>query len=321
MGGSPRVLFRPVTSLARLRPLNGFGGGLVKSSCRPGSIGGMKLAILLLLLGALVVSFISVVQVGAADAPTTTPRIEWVAHRGESHDAPENTMAAYKLAWERGVTAAELDVHLTKDGKLILIHDADTQRTAGQKLIVKESTVEQLQKLDVGSWKDPKYAGEKMPLLEDVLATIPDGARMFVEVKIGAEAVPELIRVIKKVGKKPEQTPVISFKLDTCIETKKAIPELKVYYLASQKQDKKTMEWKPTNQELIALAKQHRFDGLDLSYKGPIDAEFVRAVKAAGLAFYVWTIDDPAEAKRMIDLGVEAITSNRPAWLAEQFKK
>ncbi|QOV92528.1 glycerophosphodiester phosphodiesterase [Humisphaera borealis] len=246
--------------------------------------------------------------------------IEWVAHRGESADAPENTMSAYKLAWERGVAAAELDVHLTKDGQLILTHDADTSRTAGQKLIVKDSTVEELQKLDVGSWKSPKYAGEKMPLLEDVVRTIPDGRRLFIEVKIGAEAVPELVRVLNKVGKKPEQTPVISFKLDTCIAAKKALPKVKVYYLAAQKKDKQTGKWSPSNEELIALAKQHGFDGLDLAYKGPIDADFVKSAKAAGLDVLVWTVDEPADARRMIEAGVDAITSNHPAWLSQQVK-
>lgn len=275
----------------------------------------MKIALMLLLGLSLVTA------VFAAPSTGSKAVVEWVAHRGESHDAPENTLAAYTLAWERGVPAAELDVHLTKDGQLILIHDATTKRTAGVDLIVKNSTVEELQKLDVGSWKNPKYAGEKMPLLEDVLKAMPDGRKMYVEVKVGAEAVPELVRVLKKVGKKPEQTPVISFKLDTCIATKKAMPELKVYYLASQKQNKDTGKWSPANQELIALAKQHGFDGLDLSYKGPIDADFVKAAKAQGLEFLVWTIDDPAEAKRMIDAGVGAITSNRPAWLAEQVKQ
>lgn len=229
-------------------------------------------------------------------------------------------MAAYKLAWERGVPAAELDVHLTRDGKLILIHDADTLRTSGQKLIVKDSTVEQLQALDVGSWKSPQFAGEKMPLLEDVLRTIPDGRRMFVEVKVGAEAVPELVRAFQRAGKKPEQTPVISFKLDTCIATKKVMPHVKVYYLASQKQNKETGAWSPTNDELIALAKQHGFDGLDLSHKGPIDADFVKAAKAAGLEFYVWTVDDPAIARRMIEAGVDGITTNRGEWLPRQLQ-
>src|SRR5688572_23716502 len=83
--------------------------------------------------------------------------VEIVAHRGESADAPENTLAAFKLAWERGVRAVELDVHLTKDDRLVVIHDADTKRTAGEKHVVKESLMEDLRQFDVGKWKNPRW--------------------------------------------------------------------------------------------------------------------------------------------------------------------
>jgi glycerophosphoryl diester phosphodiesterase len=85
-----------------------------------------------------------------ASPPSSLP-VEIVAHRGESHDAPENTLAAINLAWQRGVQSVEIDVHLTKDGKLITIHDADTLRVTGgpkrggQKLIVLEHTADELQ--------------------------------------------------------------------------------------------------------------------------------------------------------------------------------
>src|SRR6476646_10554366 len=99
--------------------------------------------------------------------------VEVIAHRGESADAPENTMAAFRLAWERKVRAIELDVHLTGDGKLIVVHDADTKRVAGTKRIIKESTLDDLRSLDAGRWKGARWAGEKMPTLDEALATIP----------------------------------------------------------------------------------------------------------------------------------------------------
>src|SRR5688500_1798327 len=183
-------------------------------------------------------------------------KVEWIAHRGESYLAPENTLAAYKLAWELGgADSGELDVHLTRDGQLILIHDKDTKRTTGVELIVKDSTLAQLQALDAGSWKDPKYAGEKMPTLADALATIPDGKRMFIEVKVGPEAVPELVRVIKASKKSANQLPIISFNAETLREAKRALPEHKCYYLSSFKQHKETQHWTPTVEELIATAK------------------------------------------------------------------
>ena len=258
----------------------------------------------------------------AASAAESKSRVELVAHRGESYDAPENTLAAYKLAWDRGVPAAELDVHLTKDGKLILIHDADTKRTTGgaANLVVKEHAADELRKLDVGSWKSPQYAGERMPLLDEALATVPPGRRMFIEVKVGPEAVPELVRCVERSGKSPEQLPVISFNLDTCREAKKALPKHKVYFLSGFKQDKQTKKWGPTVEELIAKAKAANLDGLDVQSKEPtvVDAAFAKAVRDAKLALLVWTVDDPALAKKMVDLGVDGITTNRGQWMAEQ---
>ena len=258
----------------------------------------------------------------AEPKPTGEPKpaVELVAHRGESYDAPENTLDAYKLAWDRGVPAAELDVHLTKDGKLILSHDADTKRTAGTKLVVKEHTADELRKLDVGAWKHPKFAGERMPLLDEVLPAVPAGRRMFIEVKVGPEAIPELARCVERSGKSPEQLPIISFNLDTCREAKKALPKHKVYFLSSFKQDKQTKKWGPTVEELIAKAKEANLDGLDVQSKEPtvVDAAFAKAVRDAKLALLVWTVDDPALAKKMVDLGVDGITTNRGQWMAEQ---
>jgi glycerophosphoryl diester phosphodiesterase len=248
-------------------------------------------------------------------------RVEWIAHRGESFLAPENTISAFKLTWELGgADAGELDVHLTKDNQLILIHDKDAKRTTGSELVVKESTLVQLQALDAGSWKDPKYASEKMPVLANALATIPDGKRMFIEVKVGPEAVPELVRVIKASGKSPSQLPIISFNADTLRETKKALPDHKCYYLSSFKQDKQTQQWSPTVDELIATAKSINADGLDLQSKPPLDPSAIQKIKDAQLEIYAWTVDDPAEAKTLIDAGIQGITTNRPAWLREQVK-
>src|SRR5688500_9506326 len=207
-------------------------------------------------------------------------RVEWVAHRGESYLAPENTMAAVNLGWELGADAVEFDVHLTSDGKLICIHDADTLRVTGgegkgTKLIVKDTPAAELQKLDVGSWKDPKYAGEKMPMIGDVLATVPEGKRLFLEIKTTAESVPAAVEAIRSSGKKPEQIAIISFKEDTCEQIKKALPQHKVFFLSSIKQDKQISEWSPKVEELIATAKRLGVDGLDIQAKTQVDATFI----------------------------------------------
>lgn len=247
-----------------------------------------------------------------------SPNVGLVSHRGESADAPENTLAAFNLAWERKVPAIELDVHLTKDGKLICVHDADTKRTAGVQKVIKESTAEELQQLDVGSWKNKKYAGERMPLLEEALATIPDEGRCLIELKVGPESIPALVKAVKASGKKPEQLIVISFNAGSVAEAKRQLPDLKAYYLVGFKRDKQTGEWTTTVEQAIAEAKRLKADGLDVSYQGPIDESFVRKVRDAGLELHVWTVDDPKVAQRMVELGVDSITTNRAAALRKE---
>ncbi|MDG3006769.1 glycerophosphodiester phosphodiesterase [Paludisphaera mucosa] len=257
----------------------------------------------------------------ATTTQTDSKAVEIVAHRGESADAPENTMAAFKLAWSRKVEAIELDVHLSRDGVLVVSHDGDTKRTTGVAKEIKESAWSDLKGLDAGRWKNPKFAGEPLPTLDEALATIPDGARCFIEVKTGPEAVPALVEAVRRSGKKPAQTAVISFHADTVAEAKKRLPELKAYYLASFKRDPKTNVVSPTVDELISKAKELNADGLDLDFKGPIDRAFVDRVKSAGLALYVWTVDDPAIARRLIEAGVDGITTNKAEWLKGQLRR
>ena len=246
------------------------------------------------------------------------PKVEIVGHRGASFDAPENTLAAIKLAWEQKADAAEFDVYLSKDGKIVVIHDADTKRTAGVEKKVVEQTLEELRKLDAGKWKGAKFAGEKIPTLDEVLATVPAGKRVFIEVKCGPEIVPELDRVIKAAKLKPEQTCVISFSADVIAATKKARPDLPAYWIVNL-----NTKGKPkTAEDLIARAKDIKADGLDLSATPAVlDAAFGKKVKDAGLKLYVWTVDDVELAKKMLAAGVESITTNRPGWLREQLAK
>jgi glycerophosphoryl diester phosphodiesterase len=249
---------------------------------------------------------------------TAVGQPEIIAHRGESFDAPENTLAAFRLAWERKVPAIELDVHLTQDGQVVLCHDKNTKRTTGQDLTIVESTLDQLRVLDAGRWKGERWTGEKMPTLEEALGTIPSGARCLIEIKVGPEAVPAVAKAIETSDKRPEQLAIISFKAETIAEAKRRLPKIEAYFLASFKQDKATGTWSPSVESLIQQAKAIQADGLDLSYEGPIDRESVQRIKRAGLKFYVWTIDDAKIAQQYADWGADGITTNRAGWLARQ---
>jgi glycerophosphoryl diester phosphodiesterase len=244
--------------------------------------------------------------------------VEIIAHRGASADAPENTLASVRLGWEQGADAVEVDVYLTRDGRLAVIHDKTTKRTAGLDKPVTEQTLAELQSLDAGAWKDARWAGERIPTLEDVLATVPEGKRLVVEIKDSPATVQEVKRVFQASGKRPEQMVVIAFSIEVCVEAKRVLPDHPVYWLAEFKQDKDTQVWGPPAAELIAKACQARVDGVDMGYKGPLDAAFVKEARAAGLDVLVWTVDKPEDARRMIEAGVSGLTTNRPGALRKE---
>ncbi|OWK43048.1 glycerophosphodiester phosphodiesterase [Fimbriiglobus ruber] len=251
-------------------------------------------------------------------APAADPPVEIVGHRGASHDAPENTVASFKLSWAQKADGSELDIYLTKDGKAVVIHDKDTKRTAGTGMAVPGATLDELRALDVGRWKGERFAGEKIPTLDEMLATAPTGKRVFVEVKCGPEVVAELDRVLRASKLEPNQTPVIAFSADVIAAVKKARPDVPAYWLVTlnPKGAKPRMA-----EELIAKAKEIHADGLDLSASDVLDDAFARKVKAAGLKLYVWTVNDPIVAKRLVGIGVDGITTDRPGWLREQLAK
>jgi glycerophosphoryl diester phosphodiesterase len=246
--------------------------------------------------------------------------VEIIAHRGFSARAPENTLAAFELGWKHQTDACELDVYLTADGKTAVIHDKDTKRTAGVKLDVASSKQAELTALDAGSWKGKEWTNEKIPTLEQALATLPKGKqRFFIEVKCGAEIVPELKRILEPMKDRADQLAIIAFKRDAAAESKQALPWIKVYRLASGK----TKDKKPTDlTQLIADTKADQLDGLDLGVADfPWDETMVKQIRDAGFGLYVWTVNKPADVQRFAKLGVDGITTDDPVMVRETLAK
>lgn len=246
--------------------------------------------------------------------------VEIIAHRGASFDAPENTLAAMKLAWEQNADAIELDLWLSKDGRLVVFHDADAKRIGGDPRKIAALTWEEVQKLDVGSWKNARFKGERIPTLESILATIPKGRRAVLEIKCGPEIVPELKRVLDASRRSADELAIISFNFESLAKSKAAFPRIEHYFLHGYKKDAATGRL-PELKPLIDRAKSARFDGLNLHFDWPITREFVAEVKSAKLKMLVWTVNDAAVAKRLAAAGVDAITTDRPAWLRQQLEK
>ncbi len=249
---------------------------------------------------------------------SSTLAVQIVAHRGASFDAPENTLSAFTLGFQQGADGVELDIYLTRDGRIAVLHDPDTLRISGVSNRVAQTTFEELRKLEAGRWgKWTNQAfSEKIPVLEEVLPLIPQGKRLFIEIKCGPEVLPRLAQALKRAGKKPEQTVLIGFKYETMREAKARFPRLECCWLASGNKKKEF----PPVEELIQKAKAAGLDGLDLEAGFPIDSAFVGKVHAAGLKLYTWTVDDPAVARKEVAAGVDGITTNRPEWLRQQLR-
>lgn len=247
------------------------------------------------------------------------PKVQIVGHRGSSYEAPENTLASVNLSWKEKADGTEIDVYLSKDGKIVVIHDKSTKRTTGVEKIVAESTLEELRALDAGSWKNARYRGEKIPTLEEVLKTIPANKQLFIEVKCGPEIIPELQRVLKAGKRKDSETVIISFNADVIAGCEKVMPQLVSYWVVGlYARGGRTT---PSAEALIDKAREIKADGLDLSAnEAVLTADFAKKILEAKLLLGVWTVNDVELARKMIKVGVQAITTDRPGWLREQLK-
>jgi len=236
-----------------------------------------------------------------------------VAHRGASRDAPENTLASVALGWSQRADAVEIDVHLTHDGEIVAIHDDTLQRTTGRNARVDALTLAEIRRLDAGVWKGAAWRDERVPTLAEVLATVPAGRRIFIELKAADGLVPVLKRVVEASGLSPGQVVLISFEIEALIEARRALPGCGTRFLAD------TPEGSPEKiTELIGLCLKEGFEGLGVSAGWPIDARLVDRLRSQRLLLNVWTVNDAKRARDLVAAGVESITTDRPGWLREQ---
>lgn len=248
---------------------------------------------------------------------------EIVAHRGASFDAPENTLSAFRLAWQQKADVIEGDFYLTKDEKIVCIHDKTTKRVAPKQTerSVAGSTLAELRTLNVGSWKHPRFANEKIPLLEEVLATVPKGKRIFVEIKCGPEIIPHLKRQLAASSLTPQQIVIICFQKDVVTRSRREMPEYKASWLTSYKQSSDKRGWKPTRNEVLQALKTTAATGLGTNGNlNVIDQDFVDAVREVGREFHVWTVNDPDSARKFQTLKVDSITTDRPAYIRDALR-
>jgi len=232
-------------------------------------------------------------------------RLLIIAHRGASAYAPENTLAAFRLGVQQGADLVEDDYHASADGQLIVIHDATLDRTTdavkrwgGKRILVKSKTLEDLRQLDAGSWKDPKFAGEKLPTFNEAVLAILEGSVPLLERKAGTPE--QTLSELKKIDA-VEKVVVQSFDWLFLTQLHKLEPKIVLGALG---------EGELTDQKL-RVAKQTGACVIGWEHKA-IDEDAVRRVHAAGLRIWAWTVDDEKDIKRLKALGINGIITNRP---------
>lgn len=233
------------------------------------------------------------------------------AHRGLSAEAPENTMAAFKLAKEKGIPGVELDIHLTKDNKIVVIHDASTKRVAqGIDVDVENSDYGELSNIDVGSFKDPKYSKERAPLLSSLFEEL--GQDLYFDIEIKSKKAADkgleeaLSKLLKAFGYGPERIIVSSFNPIAIKRFKSFCPHIPTGIIYC------------IDNELPKYL--HRGEGRWIGHADFLKPKYTQA-NSFGLALgrlfngrrvIPWTIDDPAEAARVLKIGCDGIISNKP---------
>lgn len=242
----------------------------------------------------------------------------WISHRGESIDAPENTLDAFKLSLDRNTSGMECDIRLTADKKLVVCHDSDTKRTCGgASMKIEESTYDELQKLCANNNK-PGFENARIPLFGETIQHLGNDRLYFIEIKEDdPNVIDALVEELDKAQLPPEKVVMISFKNNIVKLYKQRFPNRKAYFLANflVSQDG---TWWPSVDRLIEELNEMGADGVDIRANFTfLNQEYVDKVKAAGFEFSVWTVDDPATAKRCIDIGINIITSNCAAHIRD----
>ena len=255
--------------------------------------------------------------VGATERPTTidefydtSARTRVIAHRGFSGAAPENTIAAVRAAIDLGADMVEIDVTLTADNHIVVIHDETLDRTTNGSGKVFDFTRAELQLLDAGAWFAPRFAGERIPSLDAVLDECE--GRILLNVEIKSEAVER--GIVKKVAtsiqrqRMIDQVVVSSFSPTALDQMHKEAPEIRTAVLYNTKFHK--------GQDAVDIV-----DGLGASVfnikRQRLTKTMLRRCSEHGIPVGIYTVNKPGRMRRLIKKGIDAINTDHPDRLLE----
>ncbi|NVN98005.1 MAG: glycerophosphodiester phosphodiesterase [Geobacteraceae bacterium] len=249
---------------------------------------------------------------------TTHTRPLIIGHRGASHDAPENTLEAFRLAWEQGADGIEADFRLTADGRIVCMHDEVTTRTTGVALKVADTQLESLQRLDAGSFKGADWSGAVIPTLDEILSEMPYDSWFFIELKCGPEIIVPLEQLLLSSGHSPERIRLLSFSLPLITMIRQRLPKWYACWNSDYKYNILNNIWRPSQTEVLVALQSSVADGLSSADRTILDQKLVDALREQGKEIHVWTVDRLDAAERLRHLGVNSIMTNRPGWLRKQ---
>ena len=241
-----------------------------------------------------------IASLGLLESLSLEDRVTITAHRGSSLTAPENTISAVEQAIADGADVVEFDVQESADGIVVVAHDADLMRVAGVPLVVTGSTLEELRTADVGVKFNQKFAGERIPTLEEVIETARGRVSLIVEIKTYAGDYRSLVeKVVRILGERQmmESAVIMSLELREVEEVRRLDPGVTVGFTPA-----------------VALGDLTRLDCDFLAVSASMARDaLIGAAHAAGKEVYVWTVNEPADISLMIDRGVDSIITDDPA--------
>ena len=225
-------------------------------------------------------------------------QIDITAHRGNSQVAPENTLSAVNAAVIVGADYGEIDVQQTKDGELIIFHDSNLSRITGVKRNIWELSTRELQKLDVGSWFSPDFAGERIPLLEEVLDLARGKIKLNLELKMHGHETNFTSELVKTLLKKDmvRECVVSSLNYDILLEIKQNISEVKIGLIMAKSLENLT---------------ELKVDFYSI-YQNLATREFIDAAHFQNKKVHVWTVNEKLAIQKMIDLDIDNLITDVP---------
>lgn len=225
-----------------------------------------------------------------------------IGHRGYHAGAPENTLTSIRQGFEQGADAVEIDLAKTADGHLVLLHDRTVNRTTNGQGAVAELTLEQVRALDAGSWKDAKYAGERIPTFDEALDAARGHGPLLLDLK--AEGLLDLISEAVRAKGMVDQVICCCWTMTAAEDARRYLPEAPACFLGSV----------PTTlpRDWLAGMLRHGLRALSLNYQS-LTPEVVRAAHLRAMPVYAWTVNDPGSVELLTAMGVDGILTDDPA--------